>query len=313
MVLRSVYIFILFLLCFACKQTQKVVYDPSNITVSVKNDLGSPQQGAQVRMFNDYNAYLNSKNNGEANGFIENVFTDASGSVIFNQLNTDKEYYFLVNYRDRSRFADLDNYDQEFKFSKHLSKGVETYADIELKPAKSIVGFYIPDSLKGYLPVKLYFGNDSIGSLTQSVTSVSGPNQPGLISFRISPGKINWQAVSSQGCLWFGQVQVLQTENFSPIALQECNAGSVTFYIEGGAGNQLPIEITLNSSDFIGTLAQTSPNPLKCFDKKSLTAARPIGKYTYTAVFKRNNCVITDTFSISRANCKIIKLPNCNK
>lgn len=299
------------LFCFSCKQNQKVIYDPTNVSIQVRNDQGVPQQGAQVRMFNDINAYLNSKNNGEENGFVEKVFTDASGNVNFKKLDTDKEYYFLVNYRDRGRFVDLDNYDQEFKYSKFLSKGVETLAEINLKPAKSIVGFYLPENLKGFLPVKLLIGIDTIGDLSQSVTSVSGPTQKGILSFRLSPGKKQWTAVSSQGCIWFGDVNVQPTEGFTPIELKDCNGGSLSFYVGDENFNQLPIEITLNSSNNIGKLNTTSSSQVTCFDKKALSVAGPPGKYTYTAVFKRGSCVVSDTITITKGNCKIIKLPNC--
>ncbi|HAR19415.1 MAG TPA: hypothetical protein DCR46_02060 [Cytophagales bacterium] len=308
-VLFCLFVFVSFV---ACKQTKKVIFDPTDLSILVRNDLGTPQQGAQVRMYNDVNAYLNSKNNGAEEGFVEKAFTDAAGLVTFTDLNTDKEYYFLVTYRDRVRFADLDNFDEGFKFSKYLSKGVNTNAEIHLKPANSIVGFYVPSSLAGYLPVQFYVDNDSIGSIAETVSSVSGPSQTGLLSFRFAQGKKKWMAKSSQGCIWYGEVNVLPTESFSPTPLQEnCNAGSVSFYVGQESLNQLPIEITFSPSDKIGTLYNTSSVPTTCFYPNTVTAARPIGKYTYTATYKRTNCVITDTITITKASCRIVKLPSC--
>lgn len=296
---------------YACKQTKKVTFDPSNVSIVVKNDQGIPQAGAEVRVYNDQNVYLNSKNNGFEGGYIEKLFTDASGKITVSDLNTEKEYYFLVSYRDRARFVDLNNYDQEFKFNKYLSKGVDTQAEITLQPAKSIVGFYAPTSLTAQLPVVFYVDGDSIGEINQTVATVSGPNQTGLLSFRFSKGTKKWFAYSDKGCFWYGEVNVGATESFSPVAIQTCNAGAVKFHVAYESLNQLPIRITLNKSDVIGTLYGTTDTPT-CFGKNVVSAARDTGTVTYVAESVRSGCVWSGTIKLEQGLCKTVLLPKCN-
>jgi hypothetical protein len=266
--MKKTLLFILFAAAFSsCKQTKKVTFDPTNVTITVRNDQGNPQSGAEVRVYNDQNAYLNSKNNGFEEGYISKVYSDGAGTVTVTDLNTEKEYYFLASYRDRTRFVDLNNFDQEFKFNKYLSKGVSSQAEITLQPAKSIVGFYAPAALTAQLPVVFYVDGDSIGEIKQTVATVSGPNQTGMLSFRFSKGTKKWFAYSGKGCFWYGEVNVGSTESFSPVAIQTCNAGAVKFHVTDDNASQLPIRITLNKSDMIGTLygVNTSLNLSKLF------------------------------------------------
>lgn len=298
----------------SCKQTQEVIYDPANVEILVLNDSSKVQAAAEVRMYDDVDAYLNSKQNGVYEGFTAKSTTDASGKVTFTKLNPEKEYYFLVEYRDRTRFVDLNNYDNSFKFTKNLSKGTNTYAEIQLKQAKSVVGFYVPADMESNLPVKLYFNNDTTAITINSITNgvPTTPTQSGVLSYRFSAGTTNWYAKSDKGCFWSGQIKVGTTESFSPIGLSACYAGSVGFKADTLNKDNLPIKVTLNNADVIGTIYAVAKNGAVTFEPNVISAARDTGTYNYTAESLKSNCVWQGKVKITKGATQVIVLQKCN-
>ena len=298
----------------SCKKSQDIIYDPASVQLFVVNDMGVAQPEAEVRMYNDVDAYINSKKNGVYDGYIAKASTDINGKVIFEKLVTDYDYYFLIEYRDRARFVDLNNYDTEFKFSQNLTKGTYTFAKITLSQAKSVVGFYVPQDMAANLPVKLYIGNDTTAVLIDSsaATAVTGPNQKGVLDYRFSAGIQNWHAKSAKGCFWGGSINVGTTESFSPVSLNGCMSGSVSFYVDTTNTVNLPIKITLNSADQIGTLNSTHSGIPNCFGANMLSAARDTGTYTYTAESLKTSCVWQGKVKITQGGCQTILLPKCN-
>lgn len=298
----------------SCKQTQEVIYDPANVEILVLNDSSKAQSAAEVRMYDDLDAYSNSKENGVYEGFTAKATTDASGKVTFTKLNPDKEYYFLVEYRDRARFVDLNNYDNTFKFTKNLSKGSNSFAEIQLNQAKSVVGFYVPANMQSNLPVKLYLINDTSAITITSITNgvPTTPTQSGVKPYRFSAGTTNWYAKSYKGCFWSGQIKVGTTESFTPIGLSACYAGSVGFKADSLNKNNLPIKVTLNNADVIGTIYAVAKNGAVTFEPNVISAARDTGTYNYTAESLKSNCVWQGKVKITNGATQVIVLPKCN-
>ena len=298
----------------ACSETQEIIYDPASVTLTILNDSSKAQAAAEVRMYDDIDAYMNSKNNGIYEGYAAKASTDASGKVSFNKLNTDKDYYFLVEYRDRARYVDLNNYEQTFKFTKGLSQGSNTFAQIQLKQAKSVIGFFIPAGMEANLPVKLYLDDDTVGIDMTSVANgaVTQPNQAGVLNFKFSAGLTKWHAKSTKGCYWGGEINVGTTESFAPISLNACYAGSVNFYVDAANKDNLPIKITLDNADVLGNINKYTDTAPACFDYYSVSAARDTGTYTYTAESLKNSCVWQGKVKITQGGCQTILLPKCN-
>jgi len=303
----------------ACKQTQKVTYDPSNVTVVVRDNNGNILSGAVVRMYDEQNAYRNGKQTGSETGFVSKQVTDGNGSVSFTNLNTDKEYFFFVTYRDRAHFLDMDNSDKEFKFTKYLGKGTDSNVEIELSVSKSAVGFYAQPAIKSHLPIEISIDGDSIGSLSDTLVSVPNSlNQKGTLSYRLSQGVHTWFAVSKLGCVWLGgTIQATGTESFNPIAMEECNAGSVSFYIDTANVKNLPIKVFLSNTgqtEEIGTLGNNDyllVAPTKFSSPKAVSVARGTGTYSYYATSLRNsNCSWQGLVTVG-VNYQSIKLPKC--
>jgi hypothetical protein len=301
-------------LLVACSETQEIIYDPASVTLTILNDSAKAQSAAEVRIYDDIDAYMNSKNNGVYEGFSAKASTDASGKVSFNKLNTAKDYYFLVEYRDRARYVDLNNYDQTFKFTKGLSQGSNTFAQIQLKQAKSVIGFYIPEGMADNLPVKLYLDDDTVGIDITNIASgaVTQPNQAGVLNFKLSAGLTKWHAKSPKGCYWGGEINVGTTESFSPISLNACYAGSVNFYVDAQNKDNLPIKITLDNADVLGSISNYTDTAPACFAYNAVSAARDTGTYTYTAESLKNSCVWQGKVKITQGGCQTILLPKCN-
>jgi hypothetical protein len=301
-------------LLLGCNKKPAVEYDPTTATVTVKDGNNNILQGAIVRIYDNQNAYLTDKQNGSEQGFISKSVTDALGEVKYNDLNADKHYFFLVTYQDRVHLQDLDNTQQDFEFSQFLIKGTNSYVEIHLKPSQSVIGFYVLDKFQNGLPISVYIDSTiSVGNVTQSIPiEPTSGNQAGVLSYRLSPGTHTWYAISqNQGCLWQGQITVLGSESFNPVGLSECNAGAVSFYVDTSNVDNLPITITFNNSDQVGTLNHAfTTDPLQCFATGSLTVARDTGTYVYIAVSKNTNCVWTDSIKIGRG-CQMIKFPKC--
>lgn len=310
---KSLLGFILVWVLAGCQQTQTITYDLSIINILVKDDLGKPVSGAIVRMYDDVNNYTSALSTGNDANFVSKTITDTTGKTFFTNLNTQKNYYFLVTYKDRARFSDLDNSGQQYEFSKYLVKGSTTFAEINLKPAKSVFSFYAGTQIQSHIPIKIFINNDSIGTINTTVSTAPTLNTTnGPLQYRLSQGTNNWYAKSALGCIWTGSLQVTGAENFTPIALSACNAGSVSFYVDSANTSNLPIKVTLNQNDVLGTLTNyLATSPGKCFAVGSVTAARDTGSYTYTAESLNSSCVWSGTVKIS-FNCNVIYLPKCN-
>lgn len=310
--LFSIY-FLILLALLSCEQTKEVIYDPTNAELTVYNDLKQPQQGAIVRMYDSKEAYDESKTTGKEEGFAVKAVTDALGKASFKDLNSDRSYYFLISYRDRTRFVDLDNQDENYVFKEYLEKGTNPRIEIYLKQAKSIVSFFANTANKDQLPITLYIGDDSVGTISQSVASApSAPFSASTITFRLSQGVSKWYARSAQGCLWSGNVLSSGLESFEPIAFGDCDAGGVTFYAGVENNKDFPIQISLNKNDHLGALTDgAEAAPGSCFSAGTVSAARATGTYNYIAESLRSGCVWSGSVTITKGGCQMVKLTPC--
>ncbi len=302
---------LLLVLVLGCKKVPREEVVPSSVTVYVKDESGNILQGAIVRLYNNKNAYLLDKQQGSEDGFISKVITDGDGKAKFDDLDSRFDYFFLVTYQDRVHFEDLDNSGQNFEFDEFLSNGTESYVEIRLTPAQSLVSFYTLDTSKNPVPIVIKLDTAVLGSVTEAVKNVpTATSTTGALSYRLRQGKHIYSAISSEiGCFWQGEIEVSGSASFTPVALSKCEAGSVIFYADSSTILNLPISITLNDNNNYLVLSKPRlTDPSDCSDhENTVFFSRGAGTYSYSAFAKHGGCNWSGSFTLDH-NCKIIKL-----
>jgi hypothetical protein len=307
------------LLLEGCKSSTDIIYQPTELTLTVLNDLGVPQPGAQVRIFDNEKELDDFKIRGVLAQDQPARLTDANGQLVYTNLDEKLKYYFFITYRDRTRFLDLENFAKQFVVPGYLQRGARTSATIQLEKSDNIVVFYSLPLNESQLPASLYLDGDLVGTIDKTVTiAPTSPNNGNTFIFRLRAGTTSWYAQSSLGCIWTGQLTLGINDNFTTQELVTCESGAVTFYTEAANQSKLPIKITLSDGDeFIAPdqpqgLSNTE-EPLSCFESgKGISGSRKSGEYTYIAKSKDNVCVWTGRVMVTNGSCSKIKLEACN-
>lgn len=309
----------LLLVMTACESSLDFTFDPTEIEIAVTDDAGNALEGALVKVFDNEGDYNEELNTGNSNLEFDKGFTDASGKVIFGgdeNYDSEKDHYFYVSFRDRERFADLDNFNKNYKLSKdNLRQGGKSRVTIGLEQAKSAVSFYSKEIPESSLPLSILIDGEEVGELTKlSSSDPSNPNtnDASVLSFRLGQGTRSWMAISTSGCIWQGEVEIGSTETFTPISITTCEAGSVTFWVDEASADLLPIAVSLSPNDEVGSITTASATaPSDCFEPGYLSVSRATGDYTYYATSANGNCVWSGQLVITTDNCQTIKLSSC--
>lgn len=291
---------------------------PTTLAINVYDDEGELLDGVGVYLFDDEERFSNAQLTGIAADNIGLAFTDIqnattdSSSVFFSDLSYDKDYYLYVSFRDRSRFIDLDNFQDNYFVSKDiLDQEAITRVDVNLKPARSAVSFYVEGTSDAAFPIQLFIGNDSIGALVSNAnaTPTTPDDTSGVLPFRLSSGD-TWYAYSSLGCIWYGDIEVGNTETFEAVELGSCNGGGITFWIDSAYADYLPIDITLDANDELGRLTK-SGEPSSCFGTSGLSVGREPGTYSYLATSSKSGCSWVGEVDVVTGECIFVQLDNC--
>ncbi|MFN5168403.1 MAG: hypothetical protein ACK5DD_02155 [Cyclobacteriaceae bacterium] len=297
---------------FACESSTDIIYQPTELTLTVLDDRSLPVKGAQILLFtneDDLNAFKQSGDLSQQ----QPVLTNDVGQVVFPDLDEQLRYYFFATYRDRTRFVDLENYNSSFAYPGFLIKGSKTRATIQLERADNVVVFYSLTQNQTQLPIDIFLDGDSVGRINQVIDQPpSSPNVSGTVSFRLRDGKTNWYSKSKLGCLWSGQFNLGATDNFTLQEFASCESGAITFWAENGnLTGVLPIRVTLNDKDNFGNLINESTSVIACFSD-GLSGSREVGFYTYIATSANGQCTWTGSFTVTKGECSIVKLDKCN-
>jgi hypothetical protein len=301
-----------FLIIVACESSVDILYEPTQLVLTVLDDRSAKVKGAQVLIFDNEEELNDFKKKGDI-AKQKPVLTDDNGQVVFTDLDEKLRYYFFVTYRDRSRFVDLENYNKAFAYPGFLIKGSSTRASIQLEPADNVVVFYSLDTNFTQLPLTIYLDGDSVGIVSQILSQPpSSPNVSGTLSFRLRDGVTNWYGQSTLGCLWTGQFTLGTDDNFTLQELGTCESGAITFWTSDLNTDLLPIKVNLNDGDLFGNLTNISGTPDKCYTTQGLSGSREKGTYTYVATSANGLCTWTGSLTVSKGGCTQIELEKCN-
>jgi hypothetical protein len=302
------------LLCvlLSCESSTEIIYEPTELTLTILDDTGVALKGAQVRVFDNEEELNNFKTNGQLEDEFENLLSDEEGHVVLSDLDEKLRYYFFVTYRDRNRFVDLENFNREYVFPGYLKKGSKTTAQIQLEKSDNVVVFYSLPINETQLPITLYLDGDSVAAIDRTVEEVpSSPNVTGTFVFRLREGLTKWYGVSRLGCLWTGQFSLGADDNFTSQEFQQCQSGSVTFWTEDDNDAMLPLTISLGDGDQFGKLYTSSNEPATCFSTTGVSGSRQSGTYRYIAESLDKNCIWTGEFTLTEGDCIQVKLDKC--
>lgn len=315
--------FFLLLFCLmACESSLDFNFDPTEVVVEVIDDEEKILDGALVKVFDSQTAFETEKATGNAGLEIAKGFTDTEGQVTFgsnDELDAKKDHFFYVSFRNRERFVDLNNFKATYKLANEDNKkGGKSYIQIQLQQAESAVSFFARELPENNFPLKIYLDGQLSGNINQPSNSIptnpSATNESGIQSFHLSEGKNNWMVVSKTGCIWLGQVTIGSTETHSPLEMNLCQAGSISFWISDADNDLLPISISLSPNDKLGDLKNSLTNPpSSCFETNMLSVSRDAGEYSYFANSANGNCTWSGQFILGSGDCKLIKLERCNE
>ncbi len=301
------------LLAVSCETTTEIIYPSTDLELTILDDRGVIIQGAEVKMFDQKEMYERAKNEGAVGLEISIDLTDAEGKVVYTDLNHELDYYFFINYRDRSKFLDFQNFNTQFQLS-NLAIGSKTSATITLAKADNVVGWYTLDENNQQLPITIFLEGDSIGQVLETVqTEPDNPNSSGTLSFRVKSGVTTWRALSVNGCVWSGAFNIRGTDAFTIQKLDYCASGSISFWTGPENADKLPITVVIESVDNFGQIFQTLESaPLGCFAAGTLSGSRERGVYKYVATSADGSCAWTGEFDTSQSACVIVEFEPCN-
>ncbi len=304
----------LFLLILACESSTDIIYQPTDLTLTIQDDRGIVIKGAQVVIFDNEEDFIEFRNTGDLTN-QNPVLTDDQGQVVYTNLSEQLNYYFFATYRDRERFVDLENYNKAYAYPGFLIKGSKTRATIKLEQADNIVVFFSLNQNASQLPIDIFLEGDSVGRINQTLEQQpTSPNVGGTISFRLRNGITNWYSKSKLGCLWSGQLALGSEDNFTLQEFGTCESGAVTFWTDGDNDGEgiLPIQIRLNDKDDFGSLSKSGTTPGLCFGSQGLSGSRETGSYNYYATSANGLCTWTGSLQVIKGECTLIKLEKCN-
>lgn len=310
--MRPLLLCYLLLMLIGCESSVDILFEPTELILTVIDDRRQALKGAQVILFDNLEELNQFKEKGDLTAQTPRL-TDDQGQVVFSDLDEKLRYYFFVTFRDRARFLDLENFSKAYAYPGFLIKGSTTRATIPLEPADNLVVFYSLASNQNQLPITLFLEGDSVGVIARALDSPpASPNVPGTISFRLRDGITNWYGRSRLGCLWTGRVDLGADDNFNLQELTTCQSGAITFWTPATNNANLPISIELNDRDVMGTLTRSATQPASCFQPGGLSGSRPEGVYNYIARSENRQCVWTGTLRVIQGECTSIQLEPCN-
>jgi len=301
-----------FLLMVSCETTTEIIYPSTDLELTVLDEDGNTVTGAQVKMYDQKELYEQAKLEGTPGLEISIDLTDVEGRVYYTDLNHEIDYYFFINYRDRVRFVDFQNYESQFRLG-NLSIGSSTQATITLAKADNVVGWFTLEENVQQLPITIFLEGDSIGQVLETVQSEpDNPNTSGTLTFRVKSGITNWFAQSINGCVWSGEFNIRGTDGFVVQKLEYCESGSVSFWTGPENADKLPITVIIESVDNFGIVDQALESaPTSCFKPGTLSGSREKGVYRYVATTADGSCLWTGVVDTTQSACVVVELEAC--
>ena len=313
----KILIVLLAVLIAACSTKYNEVVPDTVLKVSVINEsTNQPITGATVYLFDDSTAFRKTTASiDDPTGYLTSSLTNDTGRVVISKLKSNAQYYVYASFKDNTivngTYVTLDNSAKEFVLKNKLAAGSVTSITIPVRPADGFVVIWTSTTNTGSLPIDAFVGSSPAGTLTQG-NAAPVPFQAGSVTARARAGKATLESKSASGCFWINEVTI-NPAGFVYYHLQDCNVGTVAFYTDNVNSAVLPIQLTLNANDGIGSIsAVVSSAPTDCSAANLVTAARIPGNYTYQAVSSSGNCIWNGTFTVTTGGCNLIYLNKCN-
>jgi hypothetical protein len=303
----SVLVILSLILFNSCKKESDVYPDEATIIFQVNDDLGMRIYGANVYLFDNYQAYLNGVGNNTSSA-IDSAMSASSG-VSF-KLEAGKNYWVLVTFFDPVRLLKLSNVGSSAQLDK-LTKGSVVNATIFIGPNNANVSFWSDNS--NLFPIAIHF-NGQIDSLYNPLSfAPTVPTDTNAMNYNVAKGTYPYYAVGKNGCVWAGSLK-LSNGTFAPVQFNTCNSGIVHFYTpQTSRPSIFPSTVVLDIFDNAGTVN----GPMTTYSCTSgpsanvLSISRPAGTYTYAIRTADSACTFTGSFTITPNSCQLIQLPTC--
>lgn len=165
-------------------------------------------------------------------------------------------------------------------------------------------------------------GNVQKRTIINLFTGTGVPNFVDNISsawFNYDPGTYVYNAKSSDGCAWQGNV-TLTKGVASPVSLSKCPNGKITFYTDVANSAILPIIITLNGQNLSSFYVQTitSSPAIAAFDclntniNGNANFTQNEGFYKYFAESASTNCVWSGSINLGIDVCTFVGINPCD-
>ncbi len=320
---KGLLVFTLAVLFLGCQSKTEVTIAPQDLILTVYGIDGKPQPNAQVALFDNRNTFYTQNSTFGTNGAVRLGITDVEGGVKFDSLRTDVNYYVLAYTIDSSKFINEgyriynDNSRTGFEFLQKLNKSSTTYASVDLLPAEALVSFYADNFNNEAIPVNIFVGSNKLGSINLIRTTTdpvplnpsSNPIQNGVISTKIRLGlkSESISFVNNYQCLVIPNLNVIPG-GFTPLNVNQCDNGGVSFWTSVKNDIHIPIIVTLNSVvDTLKTVSIRTPTDFN--SPNVLSKSIEVGNYIYYAISKGKNCIWQGSFAITKKEIKFIELP----
>jgi hypothetical protein len=300
---------------WACSTTYNEVAPDTELIVTVENETGQLLDVVDVYVFESHAAFTQTAGSGVPAGFLITGKTK-QGVVTLTNLPFDQGLYIYATWQDTAVFpgtyVTFDNSDQSYSLKNPLTRGSVTSLHIVVKPADGFITFWTSVADSSSLPINVFLGGVSGGTLNHSSASPPTHFQSQGLTVRARKGNVNIEGKSPSGCLWADTVTAIAGQNII-YQFTNCTVGTIAFYTDNSNATKLPISVTLNSNDVIGdVIAPVTTTPADCSAINLATAFRVPGDYTYEAKSANGNCLWTGTFTLVTNNCTIIQLSTCN-
>jgi len=308
---------LLLLFLAACSTKYAEVVPATELSVRVvREDTKAPLGGATVYLYASDTAFNQTISSvAKPSGYISSFTTDAQGDVLISGLKVNIQYYVYAYYRDstiiQGTYITLDNSAGNYVLKNNLPQGSITSITIAVKPSDGFILFWTKPSNNTALPISVYVGNSLVGTILQG-NAAPAPFQSGSVSARVRSGTMTVEGKSGTGCIWANQVTVA-AGTFLYDSLSTCRVGTIAFYTDAVNTTALPIQITLDANDGIGTISSiVTATPSDCSAANLVTVVRTPGNYTYQAVSASSNCLWNGEFTLAAGECQLLYLTQCN-
>lgn len=299
------------ILCTSCRKDTDIKYPYAELHLTVKKENGDLANQVKVSIFDDYSKYHNATSKYTSSGAVDTGST-INGRVSFRNLLPGKKYWILAHSRDFTTIPgtpiDYDNSLGEYSLSNTLRQGSISHATVILSPS-SLLTFWTNSANGSRLPIKISLSSDSIGILTNTLSSQPSTFQTGAVTFTVRKGRVTYYAKSENGCVWTNELNIEGGKSYF-IELETCTSGQISFWTQSENASVLPITVMLGTSDTIGVITQASVNvPINCHE--GLTVTRQQGTYNYFARSSSGACLWSGQINLSSNSCNIIRLDKC--